>query len=226
MDDRFDSPALSDFPADAPPSHDWIFWLLSVLFMIGLTVALVIIFKRAERRAVSGAAIDERAKAVMHFLSPGAKANNDNQTQLAINSKTAVEAQFGKTLELSNALAKITGQLNSAVEGTDKKPYVAKGAGAPAQMNGGTYINIAIGADGQVQPVAAPPVAAGVVEKVRMNPEEHRTAIWFAVQKLFDYWKNLMVVTESYRAALRQLNESPPWVPPQEGPVAPGKKAP
>lgn len=225
MDERFDSPALSDFPADAPPSHDWVVWLLTVLFVVGLTAVLVIVFKRAERRAASGAAIDERAKAVMHFLSPGAKAPMNSQIDMAIKSRAAIESQFGETLKLSNALSKITGQLNGAVEGTDKKPYVPKGAGGPAQINGGTYINIAIGADGQLQPAAAPPAAAAKAEKVPMTPEEQSTAIWFAVQKLFDYWKNLMVVTESYRAALRQLTDSPPWVPPQEGPVAPGKKA-
>ncbi|MBP2161399.1 MULTISPECIES: hypothetical protein [Asticcacaulis] len=224
MDERFDSPALSDFPADAPPSHDWVLWLLTVLFLVALTAALVVVFKRAERRAGSGAAIDERAKAVMHFLSPGAKAPMNSQIDMAIKSRAAIEAQFGETLKLSNALSKITGQLNGAVEGTDKKPYVAKGAGGPAQINGGTYINISIGADGQVQPVAPPPAAAAKAEKVMMTPEEQSTAIWFAVQKLFDYWKNLMVVTESYRAALRQLTDSPPWVPP-EPPVAPGKKA-
>lgn len=216
MDDRFDSPALSDFPSDPPPNHDLLIWLFITLFLVALVAALVVVFKRAERHGGSSA-IEKRAKAVMEFLSPGAKASLDGQIDTAIKSRAAIEAQFGETLKLSHALSKIAGQLNGAVEGTEKKAYTPKGAAGPAQINGGTYINIAIGADGQLQPQPAPPPAAKA-EKVPMSPEEQSTAIWFAVQKLFDYWKNLMVVTESYRTALRQLSDSPAWEPPEEDP--------
>lgn len=215
LNDRFDSPALSDFPSDPPPNHDIWLWLLFTLFLVALAAVLVWVFKRAERRG-GGSAIEDRAKAVMKFLAPGAKAPMHDQVDMAIKSRGAIESQFGETLKLSNALSKIASQLNGAVEGTEKKAYAPKGPGGPAQINGGTYINITIGADGQVQPTQPPPPPPGTVEKVPMSPEERSSAIWFAVQKLFDYWKNLMVVTEAYSAAQRQLSDSPAWEPPPE----------
>lgn len=210
-------PSLNDFPVDPVSNYDPFIWgglTLALVILVGVAIWL---FKRAEHNVTRGAAIDARAKAVMKFLSPSAKASERDQVQSAINSRKAVEEQFGATLKLSQFLNKISTDLNGAVEGTEKKPYAAKGGAAPAQMSGGTFINIMVGADGQ--PVAAAPAApapAAKAEKVPMSPDEHKAAIWFAVQKLFDYWKNLNVVTEAYRAAQRQLDESPPWSPPED----------
>ncbi len=208
-------PSLNDFPTDPVSNYDPFIWGGLTLALVILAGAVIWLFKRAEHGASSGAAIKARAKAVMKFLSPGAKAAERDQVQTAINSRKAVEEQFGATLKLSQFLNKISGELNGAVEGTEKKAYAPNAGGAPAQMNGGTYINIMVGADGK--PVgAAPPPPAAKPEKVPMSPDEHKAAIWFSVQKLFDYWKNLNVVIEAYRAAQRQLDECPPWAPPED----------
>lgn len=226
MNDRFDSPtpSLNDFPTDPVSNYDPFLWGALTLALILLTGVVIWLFKRAEHRAAGGAAIEARAKAVMKFLSPSAKSSERDQVQSAINSRKAVEEQFGKTLELSRFLNKIAGDLNTAVDGTEKKAYAGGNGGAPAQMSGGTYINIVVGADGKpVSAAPAPPPAKS--EKVPMSPEEHKASIWFAVQKLFDYWKNLTVVIEAYRAAQRQLDETPSWSPPEEDarPAAPRK---
>jgi hypothetical protein len=209
-------PSLNDFPTDPVSNYDPFVWGGITLALVVLVAVAIWLFKRAEHRASGGAAIDARAKAVMKFLSPSAKAAERDQVQTAINSRKAVEEQFGATLKLSQFLNKISGELNSAVEGTEKKAYAPNGGNAPAQMSGGTYINIMVGADGKPVTAAPTPAPAAKPEKVPMSPDEHKAAIWFAVQKLFDYWKNLNVVTEAYRAAQRQLDETPPWHPPEE----------
>lgn len=216
MDDRFDSPALSDFPTDVPPNYDWIMWLLITACLVVFGCILSFRYMRASSRSQKSVAIDTRARAVMEVLSPGAKAAKGNLVEAAGACNDAVKAQFKDTLALSVALNKVMSGLNGAIEGTKKEAYAPKSPLVPGQMTGGTIINIAIGADGKPLADTPAPALDMPAARIRMSPEEQQSAIWLAVQKLFDYWKNLSVVTEAYKAAQRQLCEADRWVPPEE----------
>lgn len=241
MRDRFDSPTptLNDFPTEAPPNHDWLFWLLATLCVVLVCCLLTVAFmeaaasirKRLGMRMGSGIAvgaaggekdaIHRRAKAVMDVMSPSAKAAIPNLVEDAVKIRNTVEEQFGHTMELSRKLKKVSGKLNGALEGMEEKPYAAGPAAAPAQMTGGIFLNIVQGGDGN--PVAGAPPAPVAAEPVLKTPEEVRRDLWIAVQKAFDYWKNLSVVTATFRSAQQQLMESPPWVAPDDGQPQSGK---
>ena len=224
MEDRFDAPAVTDFPTDAVVHYDFLFWLTLTVALIVLASIITVVFKNAHRDAASGTgnAIQDRVKAVMKALSVAAKAGPDEQIDKAVAGREAVSENFGATLALSNALNKAVGKLNTAIDGTKEEVYVAKGIGA-GQVTGGTVINIAVNAgDGQPQALAGPyaaPAAAVVTapaDKVPMTADEKSESIWKAVQKLFNYWKNLSAVTAAFRAAQAQLMSSPAWEDPRE----------
>jgi hypothetical protein len=244
MNDRFDSPtpSLNDFPTDPPPSHDWLFWALATVCVVLVCCILTIAFmeaaqsirKRFGMRMGSGVAvgaaggekdaIHRRAKAVMDVLTPSAKAAIPNLVEDAVRIRNTVEEQFGNTMELSRRLRKVSGKLNGALEGMEEKPYSAGAGAAPAQMSGGIFLNIVQGSDGK--PVSAGPAApapAAPAEPVLKSQEEIRRDLWIAVQKAFDYWKNLSVVTAVFRAAQQQLIESAPWQAPEDAQPQPGK---
>ncbi len=56
-----------------------------------------------------------------------------------------------------------------------------------------------------------------------MSADEKSEAIWKAVQKLFNYWKNMSAVATAFRAAQAQLMASPAWEDPREEGAGPGK---
>lgn len=225
MNDRFDSPPPSDFPTDPVAHHDILFWALVTVVLIVMASVLTVLFKEAERRASRGMgdSIEARAKSVMKKLSAGAKAGHDDQIQKAEDARAAVKENFGKTLELSAALTKVVGKLNSAIEGTKEEAYTGKGNGAPAHMTGGTVINIAVNGSGEpvaaaagAAPAPVPDGAPASDKNVQMSPDEKSESVWKAMQKLFNYWKNLGAVTAAFRAAQQQLMASPRWEDPRE----------
>ncbi len=223
MQDRFDSPPISDFPADPVMHYDLLFWAAATVCLIVFACILTLMYKKAERRMGFGAgdAIDQRVRAVMKILSGAAKAGLDDQTAKAEDSVKAVNDQFGRTLSLAADLSKAVSKLNTAVDGTKEELF--KGNGGIGTVTGGTVINIAVNSNSDGAPLAAAgtAVAPGVVpaasaEKVPMSPMEKSEAVWKAVQKLFNYWKNLSAVTAAFRAAQQQLMASPEWKDPPE----------
>ena len=224
MQDRFDSPPISDFPADPVMHYDLLFWAAATVCLIVFACVLTLMYKKAERRMGFGAgdAIDQRVKAVMKVLSGAAKAGFDDQATRAEDSLKAVNDQFGRTLSLASDLSKAVSKLNTAVDGTKEELF--KGHGVGGVMAGGTVINIAVNSNSDGAPLAAAgtAVAPGFVtaeaaaEKVPMSPMEKSEAVWKAIQKLFNYWKNLSAVTAAFRAAQQQLMASPEWKDPPE----------
>ncbi len=222
MSDRFDSPAVSDFPTDPVASHDVLFWIVTTVCLIVLASFLTVWFKRSERKAGLGIgdAIEGRANAVFKGLSNAAKATRGEQFIKAEEARGVVSEQFGNTLELSARLSKVVGKLNGAIEGTRDEAYKGGGTG-PSHVSGGTVINIAVNGSGDAQAVAnahaAPaPAPVGSSEKVPMSPDEKSESVWKAVQKLFNYWKNRAAVIAAFRAAQQQLMASPAWEDPRE----------
>ena len=229
MDDKYDAPPVADFPTDVGGHHDFLFWTAVTVCLIVLASILTIVFKNAQRDASGGGggAIDRRVDAVKKLLSTAAKAGPDDQVEKAEKARAAISENFQHTLKLSAELNKVVGKLNTAIEGTKEEVYKPKGT-APAAM-GGTVINIAVNAS-EVQPMAAAmpaPYAAAPAdaapEKVPMSADEKSEAIWKAVQKLFNYWKNMSAVATAFRAAQAQLMASPAWEDPREEGMGPGK---
>lgn len=212
---------LNDFPADPLISHDWMFWLIACVVVAGLAAIIVFVIKIAERDVKDrvGKAVDKKIDGVVKALSAAARAGSDTQLGTALAARKAIDDNFGKTLALSADLSKVIGKLNTALEGT--KEEVAKPK-APELAAGGTVINIAVN-DGvtaaapapDAGPYAAPaPAADKPVEP--MTQGEQREAVWLAIDRLFNYWKNASTVTAAFRAAQQQLMELPAWVPPRE----------
>lgn len=226
MDDKFDSPPVADFPTDIGGHHDFLFWTAVTVCLIVLASVLTIVFKNAQRDASGGVggAIDRRIDAVKKLLSAAAKAGPDDQVEKAEKARAAIGENFQHTLKLSAELNKVVGKLNTAIDGTREEVFKPKGA-MPAAM-GGTVINIAVNAS-EVQPMAPAPAPAASVEaapeKVPMSADEKSEAIWKAVQKLFNYWKNMSAVATAFRAAQTQLMTSPAWEDPREEGAGPGK---
>ena len=224
MSDRFDAPAVSDFPTDPVANHDVLFWIVTTVCLIVLASFLTVWFKRSERQAGLGIgdAIEARANAVMKALSAAAKAGQDEQINKAEDARAVVRDQFAETLALSAELSKVVGKLNGAIEGTREEAYKGGSGNGPAHVSGGTVINIAVNGSGDAQAVASPygasaPVHTGdAPEKVAMTPDEKSESVWKAVQKLFNYWKNRAAVIAAFRAAQQQLMASPRWEDPRE----------
>ncbi len=223
MQDRFDSPPLSDFPADPIVHYDFLFWAAATVCIVVFACVLTLMYKKAERRMGFGGgdAIDQRVKAVMKVLSGAAKSGFDDQTAKAEESVKAVNDQFGRTLTLASELSKAASKLSTAIDGTKEELF--KGQGVGGVVAGGTVINIAVNSNSDGAPLAAAGTAvapgfaaAASSEKVPMSPMEKSEAVWKAVQKLFNYWKNLSAVTAAFRAAHQQLMASPEWKDPPE----------
>lgn len=230
MDDRFDTAPVADFPTEVGGHHDFLFWTAVTVCLIVLASILTVVFKNAQRDASGGggSAIDKRIDSVKKLLSSAARAGPDEQLEKATAARAAIADNFQHTLKLSAELNKVVGKLNTAVEGT-KEEVFKPGNGAAAAF-GGTVINIAVNnhSDGQPQAVAggaaATPVpSAAAVEKVPMSADEKSEAVWKAVQKLFNYWKNMSAVATAFRAAQAQLMASPAWEDPREDAGAPAK---
>jgi len=223
MSDRFDSPAVSDFPTDPAANHDVLFWIVITVGLIVLASFLTVWFKRSERKAGLGIsdAIDARATVVFKALANAAKATRGEQIAKAEEAKASVHEQFGNTLDLSAKLSKVVGKLNGAIEGTRDELYKGGGTG-PSHVSGGTIINIAVNGSGDAQAVASPysaapaPAPSGPAPKVPMTPDEKSESVWKAVQKLFNHWKNRAAVIAAFRAAQQQLMASPAWEDPRE----------
>ncbi len=227
MDDRFDAQPVADFPTEAVGNHDFLFWTAVTVCLIVLASILTVVFKNAQRDASGGGgnAIDKRIDAVKKLLSAAARAAPGEQIEKAEAARAAITENFQHTLKLSAELNKVVGKLNTAIDGTKEEVFKPGNGGAAAL--GGTVINIAVNnhSDGQPQAIAGGAAATSVpsvstVEKVPMSADEKSEAVWKAVQKLFNYWKNMSAVATAFRAAQAQLMASPRWEDPrEEGPV-------
>jgi len=228
MDDRFDAQPVADFPTEASANHDFLFWCAVTVCLIVLASILTLVFKNAHRDAAGGvgSAIDRRIDAVKKLLSAAARAAPSEQIEKAVAARTAIADNFQHTLKLSAELNKVVGKLNTAIEGTREEVFKPK-AGAPAAEAGTVSINVAVAGIVQVGAGAAAPAVPveAAPEKVAMSADEKSESVWKAVQKLFNYWKNMSAVATAFRAAQTQLMASPRWEDPrEEGGPSKGKK--
>ncbi len=224
MDDKFDAQPVADFPTEVAANHDFLFWTAVTICLIVLASILTVVFKNAHRDAAGGggSAIDRRIDAVKKLLSAAARATPGEQVEKAEAARAAIADNFGQTLKLSAELSKVVGKLNTAIEGTKEEVFKPK-AGAPATAEAGTVsINVALNGIVQVGAAQASPVEAAP-DKVAMTAEEKSESIWRAVQKLFNYWKNMSAVSTAFRAAQAQLMASPRWEDPREEGGGPSK---
>ncbi len=224
MDDKFDAQPVADFPTEVAANHDFLFWTAVTICLIVLASILTVVFKNAHRDAAGGVggAIDRRIDSVKKLLSAAARATPAEQIEKAVAARSAIADNFQHTLKLSAELNKVVGKLNTAIDGTKEEVFKPK-AGTPAATEAGTVsINVAVNG---IVPVAAAPALAveAAPDKVTMSAEEKSESVWKAVQKLFNYWKNMSAVSTAFRAAQAQLMASPRWEDPREEGSGPSK---
>ncbi|MGZ3298061.1 MAG: hypothetical protein ACXU8O_03505, partial [Asticcacaulis sp.] len=222
VQDTFDAPPPSDFAA-APIHHYYFFetGILIVLIIAGIWI-LSAIYGNANFRAARQPqdAVKKRVDRVVKAMAEAARANQTNQVKLAEEVKAAVDKQFSATLKLSEALNKAIGPLNKALEGTREEDAPIRALTGPSTVTGGTVINIAVSgnesvAAGPVAAMAAPSVAPAPngtpAEPEAMSPDERSAALWTAVQRLFNAWKNKTAIIAAFHSAQAQLTASPLW---------------
>jgi hypothetical protein len=225
MDDKFDAQPVADFPTEMGANHDFLFWAAVTISLIVLASVLTIVFKNAHRDASGGGGggIDRRIDAVKKRLSAAARATPAEQVEKAVAARTAIAENFQHTLKLSAELNKVVGKLNTAIEGTKEEVFKPKAGAASAAEAGTVSINVAVAGIVQVGAGAAAAPAEALPDKVPMSGDEKSEAIWKAVQKLFNYWKNMSAVSTAFRAAQAQLMTSPRWEDPREEGSDPSK---
>ncbi len=220
-------PPPSDF-APEPIHHHFFFetGILIVLVIVAIWILSAIYGGenyRAARRPRD--AVQRRVDRVVKAMADAARANQVNQIKLAEDANAAIESQFSATLKLSKELNKVIGPLNKALEGVREDEAPIKALTGPSTVLGGTVINIAVGGGTGIGPetVTAGPVTAvapgeaGVeasAEPMMMSEEERSSALWTAVQRLFNAWKNKTAIVAAFHSAQAQLMSSPSWEPP------------
>ncbi len=225
-------PPPSDFGPD-PIQHHYFFetGILIVLVIAAIWILSAIYGGenfRAARRPRD--AVQRRVDRAVKAMADAARANQASQEKLALEAKQAINEQFKASLELSQALNKAIGPLNKALEGVREDEAPIKAITGPSVVTGGTVINIAVGGGAGVGPenVTAGPVTAVSPAEIKaevlppemMSAEERRLAIWTAVQRLFNAWKNKSAIVAAFHAAQTQLMSSAPWEPPLDELVA------
>ena len=219
-------PPPSDFAPD-PVQHHFFFetGILIVLVVVAIWILSAIYGSenfRAARRPRD--AVQRRVDRVVKAMAEAARANQASQLKLAQEAKAAIDSQFSASLKLSQELNKVIGPLNKALEGVREDEATIKPITGPSVVTGGTVINIAVGGGAGAGPetVTAGPVTAVAPGEIKveaappemMSDEERRLAIWTAVQRLFNAWKNKSAIVAAFHAAQSQLMSSAPWEPP------------
>ncbi len=231
IQDSFDTvPPPSDFGPE--PSHHHAFFETGILIVL-VVVAIWILSRvyndanfRAARRPKD--AVTQRVDRVAKAMADAARANQNNQIMLAVDAKSAIDKQFAACLKLSEELNKAIGPLNKALEGLKEEDAPIKPLHGASTINGGTVINIAVGGNGNgVESVGAGPALGSTPVPLpgetpppagaeTMTPEEKSAALWTAVQRIFNAWKNRTAIVAAFHAAQAQLTASPLWQPPIE----------
>jgi hypothetical protein len=218
----------SDFGPE--PVHHYMFFESGILIVLVIAAIWILsaIYGSANFRAAREPrdAVQKRVDRVVKAMADAARANQSSQLKLAEEAKAAIDSQFAASLRLSQELNKVVGPLNKALEGVREDDAPIRPISGPSTVMGGTVINIAVGGGAGVGPenvTAGTAVAAAPAEvKVdgaaagpeMMSPDEKSAAIWTAVQRLFNAWKNKTAIVAAVHAAQAQLVSSPPWEPP------------
>jgi hypothetical protein len=220
-------PPPSDFAPD-PVHHHFFFetGILIVLVVVAIWI-LSAIYGNANFRAARQPrdAVQRRVDRVVRAMADAARANQASQVKLAEEAKAAIDSQFAASLRLSQELNKVVGPLNKALEGVREEEAPIRPITGPSTVTGGTVINIAVGGGAGLGPetVTAGPAAVaapgGEHAEMTAGPEmmgedERRSAVWMAVQRLFNAWKNKAAIVAAFHAAQAQLMLSPSWEPP------------
>lgn len=221
-------PPPSDFAPD-PVQHHFFFetGILIVLVVVAIWILSAIYGNenfRAARRPRD--AVQRRVDRVVKTMADAARANQASQVKLAEEAKAAIDSQFAASLKLSQELNKVVGPLNKALEGLREEEAPIKPITGPSTVTGGaTVINIAVGGGSGSGPetVTAGPLTTFVPGEGQadipagpemMSEDERRSAVWMAVQRLFNAWKNKAAIVAAFHAAQAQLMLSPSWEPP------------
>ena len=229
IQDSYDAvPPPSDFGPDPVPHHFFFDTGILIVLVIAAIWILSAIYGNENFRAARRPrdAVQRRVDRVVKAMADAARANQTNQVKLAEEARAAIDSQFSASLRLSQELNKIIGPLNKALEGVREDDAPIRPLTGPSTvMGGGTVINIAVGGGTGVGPetVTAGPAAVAVPGEVKvesvagsevMSEDERSSAIWTAVQRLFNAWKNKTAVVAAFHAAQTQLMSSPSWEPP------------
>ncbi len=220
------APPPSDFAPDIVPHHYFFEDGILIVVVIAAVWILWAIYGsenfRAARRPRD--AVQRRVDRAVKAMADAARANQASQEKLALEAKSAINEQFKASLELSQALNKAIGPLNKALEGLREDEAPIKAITGPSLVTGGTVINIAVGGGTGTGPetVTAGPATAVLPGEIKvegalpemMSAEERRLAVWTAVQRLFNAWKNKSAIVAAFHAAQTQLMSSAPWEPP------------
>ncbi len=223
-------PPPSDFGPDPVPHHFFFDTGILIVLVIAAIWILSAIYNKENFRAARRPrdAVQRRVDRVVKAMAEAARANQASQLKLAEEVKAVIDSQFSASLKLSQELNKYVGPLNKALEGTREEEAPIKPLTGPSTIMGGaTVINIAVGGGTGAGPetVTAGPAAVAVPGEIkletatgpeRMSEADHRAAIWSAVQRLFNAWKNKAAIVAAFHAAQAQLMLSPPWEPPFE----------
>jgi len=219
----------TDFGPD--PVHHYFFFETGILIVLVIAAIWILsaIYGSANFKAARQPrdAVQKRVDRVVRVMADAARANQSSQLKLAEEAKAAIDSQFAASLRLSQELNKVVGPLNKALEGVREDDAPIKPISGPSTVLGGTVINIAVGGGAGVGPenvTAGTAVAAPAEVKVEgaaegagmMSPDERSAAIWTAVQRLFNAWKNKTAIVAAVHAAQAQLVSSPAWEPPYD----------
>jgi len=218
----------SDF-APEPVHHILFFGFFGDGVLIVLIVAaiwiLTAIYGSANFRAARQPrdAVQKRVDRVVKAMGEAARASQANQMRLAREAEEAARSQFKASLELSKRLDDVIGPLNKALEGMREEEAHIKPLTGPSTVMGGTVINIAVGGGAGIghETVTAGAVAASAEVKAEgaggpemMSEEEHSLAVWTAIQRLYNAWRNKSAIVAALHAAQAQLMSQPAWEPP------------
>ncbi len=229
IQDSYDTvPPPSDFGPDPVPHHFFFDTGILIVLVIAAIWILSAIYGNENFRAARRPrdAVQRRVDRVVKAMADAARANQTHQVKLAEEASAAIDSQFSASLKLSQELNKVIGPLNKALEGLREDDAPIKPLTGPSTIMGGaTVINIAVGGGGTgAEAVAAGPVAALPVSEIKlegapagaemMSEDERSAAVWMAVQRLFNAWKNRSAVAAAFHAAQAQLMLSPTWEPP------------
>ncbi len=229
IQDSYDAvPPPSDFGPE--PIHHHFFFDTGILIVLVIVAIWILsaFYNSANYRAARQPrdAVQKRVDRVAKVMAEAARANQSNQVKLAEEAKAAIDSQFPAALRLSQELNKVVGPLNKALEGVREDDAPIKPLTGPSTVLGGTVINIAVGGGTGVGPetvtagaVAAPAEVGGEGAPggpEMMSADERSAAVWTAVQRLFNAWKNKSAIVAAFHAAQAQLIASPVWEPPYD----------
>ncbi|MDC7682292.1 hypothetical protein PQU92_03340 [Asticcacaulis sp. BYS171W] len=218
-----------------------LWWSGGLIWIAGAVFCLVMILAGAVAGSKSGPeGFYDLKSGVKALWLAVTRSVSGSQAQVVDNARDVIATNdrlFPNTNALVDLVSKHHGALIKAasaikeVEADKAKTSAATAAG----MSGGTVINIAVNQGGAVtaDPDGRAPVQAigamggdvnypGKAEAKKASAPgfDKATKVWLLLQKLAAQWRDLTLMTAQYAAVQKQLNQSPPFHPPETLPGA------